>query len=454
MRASLRMRRFGSDLSEADEENSMHIPSFADLASSTVTALLRDIPLPQMAPVTQHYQRPQVKDVEAEVSRLLRQNGCLARLQKGQTVAITAGSRGITNLPLILRTIVREVKAVGGIPFLVPAMGSHGGASAEGQIKLLKGLGIDEETVEAPIKSSMETNVIGTTDRGMPVHMDAHAAAADAVIAVNRIKPHTSYRGAIESGVVKMLAIGLGKQKGAETCHACGYASMSENVAALGEVVLDCKNVLCGIAILENAFHDTASIHVLNPENMISSETELLREAWRLFPKIFFDALDVLVIDEIGKDISGTGFDCNVVGRYHNPHAYGGPNIKRLAILDITDKSKGNGNGIGMADAISRRAYDKFSPEQSYPNALTATATLSVNLPMVFATDQLAIQACIKVCGTQNPKDIRLVRIKNTIDMAQIYVSEALETYCREHPNIEITEKFAAFEFNADGNLW
>lgn len=436
------------------EADDMHFPIAEEMESSTVAALLRDIPLPDMAPATQLYDRNCIENVEAEVVRLLRHNGCLGRLYKGQTVAITAGSRGIANLSLILRTVVREVKAFGGVPFLVPAMGSHGGASAAGQIKLLKGLGIDEDTVEAPICSSMETVIVGTTLDGLPVHMDLNATKADAVIAVNRVKPHTSYRGAIESGVVKMLAIGLGKQKGAETCHGRGYADMAKNVAAFGKVILGRINILCGIAILENAFHETASIHVLDAGNMIEREISLLQEAWRLFPKIFFDELDILVIDEIGKDISGTGFDCNIVGRYHNPHAYGGPAINRLAILDITDKSKGNGNGIGMADAISMRAYDKFSPEQCYPNALTATATLSVKLPMILANDRMAIQACVKVCGVPNPEDIKLVRIKNTIEMERIFISRALTAHCREHPNLELVGEFQPLAFNNNGNLW
>ena len=416
--------------------------------------MLEGIPLPRVAPVAQHYDRPRVADIETEIIRLLREKGTFARLKQGQTVAVTAGSRGITGFPLALRAIVREVKAAGGVPFLVPAMGSHGGATAEGQLTLLKGLGIDEDTVEAPIRASMETVVLGKTPGDIPVHMDKHAAGADWIIAVNRVKPHTSYRGAIESGIAKMLAIGLGKQKGAEISHKLGFGRMAENVPAFAGVMLAGRKILCGIGIIENAFHETASIHVFDGEEILSREPELLKEAWRLAPKIFFDSLDVLVVDEIGKDIAGTGFDCNVVGRFHNPYGYGGPDITRLAVLDLTEKSNGNITGLGMADCTTRRAYAKFDTEQSYPNALTSTATLAVKMPLVFMSDRLAIKAAVKTCNIENLADVRLVRIKNTLDMGTIFVSETLKDYCLAHPNLEIVGDFAPFAFDDHGNLW
>ncbi len=421
---------------------------------SSVSALLQNTPLPKVVPVSQLFDGPAVNDMEAAVMRGLAESGCLVRLQKGQSVAVTAGSRGITNLPLAIRTVVRAVKQAGGRPFIVPAMGSHGGATAEGQQKLLAGLGIDENTVEAPVRSSMETVVVGKAANGLPAHMDKHAAAADAVIAINRIKPHTSFRGAIESGVVKMLTIGLGKQKGAEICHNLGFGHMAANVPAIAETILANKNILCGVGIVENAFHETALVEVMKPQELIAREKELLKEAFKLAPKIFFDSLDVLIIDEIGKDVSGTGFDCNVVGRYHNPHAYGGPEITRVAALDITDKSKGNGNGLGMVDFTTRRAFDKFDPEQTYPNSLTSTIPLSVKIPMVLASDRLAVQAAVKTCNVANRDAIRLVRIKNTNEMSSIYVSEALTGYCHEHPNLKVEGSAAPFAFNDAGNLW
>lgn len=421
---------------------------------SIVAALVEKTPLPRMAPVSQLYDRPRIEDMEAEVTRQINASGCLIRLRKGQSVAVTAGSRGITNLPLAIRAVVRAVKEAGGVPFVVPAMGSHGGASAEGQTKLLKGLGIDEHTVEAPVRATMETVVVGTSSNGLPAYMDTYAAEADAIIAINRIKPHTSFRGEIESGLAKMLVIGLGKQRGAESCHNLGFGHMAVNVPAIAQAILANRNILCGVGIVENAFHETAIVEVMKSENILAREKALLKEAFRLAPRIFFDSLDVLIIDEIGKDISGTGFDCNVVGRYHNPHAHGGPEITRALALDITDKSKGNGNGIGMLDFTTLRAFNKFDPEQTYPNSLTSTVPLPVKMPMVLASDKLAIQAAVKTANVENLDAIRVVRIKNTNEMGSIYVSEALIGYCREHPNLKVDGPARPFAFNEKGNLW
>jgi hypothetical protein len=333
-------------------------------------------------------------------------------------------------------------------------MGSHGGASAEGQVKLLKGLGIDEDSVEAPVKSSMRTVVVGTSAKGLPAHMDMYAAEADAVIAVNRVKPHTSFRGAIESGIVKMLVIGLGKQKGAEICHNLGFRHMAENVPDIAGAILANRKILAGVALIENAFHETAVVEILEPEEMIGREPALLRQAWDLAPKIFFDSLDVLIVDEIGKDISGTGLDSNVVGRFNNPHVQGGPDITRIVTLNVTDKSKGNANGIGLTDFTTRRLFDKVVAEQTYPNSLTSTVPLTVKMPMVLADDRQAVQAAVKTCNIPDLDAVRLVRIKNTNEMTSIYVSEALLDYCREHPNLEVEGPPAPLAFNSSGNLW
>lgn len=421
---------------------------------SIINDLLDGVPLPRVAPVTQLFERPLVTDMEGEVLRGFQKNGCLMKLRKGQSVAVTAGSRGISNIHLIIRAVVRAVRQAGGEPFVVPAMGSHGGATAEGQVKLLAGLGIDEITVEAPIRSSMETVLVGTTLNGLPAYMDKIASEADAVIPVNRIKPHTSFRGYVESGVVKMIAVGLGKQKGAEVCHKLGYDHIAANIPEIAKIILMKKNILCGVGIVENAFHETANIEVLSTEELVAQEEALLKEAFRLSPKIFFDSLDVLVLDEIGKDISGAGFDCNVVGRYHNRNAYGGPQITRVVTLDITDKSKGNGNGIGMTDYTTRRAFYKFIPEQTYPNAITSTAPVSANMPVVFANDRQAIQAAIKSSHLRDFADVRLVRIKNTNEIRTIFVSESLIGYCREHPNLRVEGEAMPFVFNEAGNLW
>ncbi|MRR10268.1 DUF2088 domain-containing protein, partial [bacterium] len=338
---------------------------------STIDRLLDPIPIPRLVKVRQSFERPQVADVAAELVRKLKAAGAFARVKAGDRVAITAGSRGITGLPLVLKTVAAEIRKAGGEPFLFPAMGSHGGATAEGQRDMLAGMGITEETVGAPIRSSMETIEIGVSSNGFPVHLDRFAAEADGVVVVNRIKPHVAFRGPCESGLMKMIVIGMGKQKGADTCHELGFGTMAENLQTMGKVTLAKAKVLCGVALLENAYHETARVEVIPGGEIPAREPALLEEAWRLYPRLYFDRLDVLIIDEIGKDISGTGFDTNVVGRYHTPYVSGGPTITRIACLDITARSHGNANGLGILDFTTRRAFDKFDFDNTYPKSLT-----------------------------------------------------------------------------------
>ncbi|HEX5679875.1 MAG TPA: lactate racemase domain-containing protein, partial [Desulfobacterales bacterium] len=273
---------------------------------STIDTLLQDIPIPRMTKVLQAFERPRVVDVEGELVRKLRDSNALAKVRSGQKIAITAGSRGITSLPLMLKVLVSEIKRAGGDPFLFPAMGSHGGATAEGQRDMLVGMGITEESIGAPIRATMETVEIGRSDNGFPVHIDAQAHQADGIVVVNRVKPHVAFRGKCESGLMKMIVIGMGKQKGADICHELGFGKMAENILSMGRVTLGKTNILCGVGILENAYHETAQLEVMTREEIPVREPALLEIAWRLYPQIYFEQLDVLIIDEIGKDISGT----------------------------------------------------------------------------------------------------------------------------------------------------
>ncbi|HOK20370.1 MAG TPA: lactate racemase domain-containing protein, partial [Thermosynergistes sp.] len=314
---------------------------------SAVKKLLCDMPIPRMVKVRQRFERPKIEDVASELVKKLKDKGVLSAIKPGQSVAIGVGSRGITNLPLMVKTLVDAIKGAGGEPFIVPAMGSHGGATAEGQKGVLERLGVAEEYVGVPIRSSMEVVEIGRTSKGLPVRIDKHALSADHIAIINRIKLHTTFRGKYESGLMKMITIGLGKQAGAEICHELGFEQMAENVVAIAKVALQKMNLLFAVGVIENAYHETARIAVLEKDEIEEEEPKLLEEAKRLYPKIPFDSLDVLIIDEIGKDISGTGFDTNIVGRYTVPTMTGGPSIKRVVVLDITDKSHGNGNGLG-----------------------------------------------------------------------------------------------------------
>ncbi|HCL79159.1 MAG TPA: hypothetical protein DIC53_04235 [Synergistaceae bacterium] len=421
---------------------------------SAIDELLSPIAIPRVVKVRQNFDRPRVENVEEELARQIRGGGYLKAVRPGSKIAITAGSRGVANIPLLLRTVVREVRAAGADPFIFPAMGSHGGATAEGQAAMLSGMGVTEDFVEAPIRATMETVSVGTSENGVPAYLDRYADEADGIIVVNRIKPHVAFRGPYESGLMKMITIGMGKQRGADNAHRLGFGRMAENIPAVARVTLARKNILFAVGTLENAYHETARIEVLPASAIEAREPELLEEAWRLYPKIFFDQLDVLVVDEIGKDISGTGFDTNVLGRYHTPYASGGPNITRIAVLDITDASHGNGNGLGILDMTTRRAYEKFDFEQSYPNSLTSTVPLSVKIPMVLKNDRQAIQAAIKTCNVEDWSGVRMARIKNTVHLSEMEVSENLSDEVRRHRNMEVAGGPYDLPFDGKGNLF
>lgn len=421
---------------------------------SFIDQALDPVVIPRFVRVRQNFERPRVEDPVAELLRQIENGKYLDGIKEGMKIAVTAGSRGITNYPLLLKTLCSEVEKRGALPFIFPAMGSHGGATAEGQLRLLAGLGITEETMGAPIVSSMETVQIGTAANGRPVYLDRFADGADGIIVINRVKPHTGFRGKVESGICKMCAIGMGKQKGAAFCHAEGFGHMAENIPAIAAVTLAKKNILCCVALLENAYHETAQIEVMRADEVLEKEPALLKRAWELLAKIQLDEFDVLVMDEIGKNIAGTGFDTNVVGRYNTPYAFGGPKITRVTALDITDVSHGNGNGIGMLDMTTRRAYEKFNMDETYPNAITTTVPLTVKIPMVLRNDRQAIQGCIRTCGVSDPAKLRVVRVKNTIALDEIEVSEALIPAVKENPHMEILTEPYELKFNEQGNLF
>lgn len=422
---------------------------------STIDTLLDPIPVPRMVRVRQRFDRPVVRDPEAELVSGLRAKGVLAGLKKRMSIAVTVGSRGITNQPLLVKTLVRELKAAGAEPFIIPAMGSHGGATAAGQRSMLEGMGFTEKEMGAPIRATMDTVVIGESANGLPVYIDRYASEADGIVIINRIKPHVAFRGPYESGLMKMLAIGLGKQKGADICHELGFGRMAENIPALGRVTLASGRILFAVGTLENAYHETSRIEVLRAGEVESREPFLQEEAKRLSPKLHLDELDVLIIDEIGKDISGTGFDTNVVGRYHTPYISGGPSITRILVLDITDVSHGNANGLGIVDFTTRRAYEKFDFENTYPNSLTSTVPASVKLPMVLKSDRQAMQAAIKTCNIPDKTTVRMARIKNTVTLGEIEVSENLLDEVRANPYMEIDTRSAPAElpFDGEGNI-
>jgi len=421
-----------------------------------VEKLLHSTPIPEVARIEQKFDRPVIRNIEDDFSSKLHNSGVLKEIRKGWRAAITVGSRSISNGPLIVKLLVKELKKRGAEPFIIPAMGSHGGAAAEGQRNMLESMGFTESYVQAPIRSSMEVVRLGTTDRGLPVYIDRYAHKAEAIIIFNRIKPHVSFRGNFESGLMKMIAIGLGKQKGAEACHELGYESMEQNIIDIARISLNKSRISFAVGLIENAYHETCSIEILKKEEIEQNEPALQQSARDLLPRIFFKELDVLIIDEIGKDISSTGFDTNVVGRFHTPCAYaiGSPDITRIAVLDLTEASHGNANGLGIVDFTTRRLFNKFRFDQTYPNALTSTVPLSVKIPMVLKNDRLAIQAAIKSCNIVNKEEVRLVRIKNTIKVDQIEVSGNLLAEVRNHEKQRLLSDPRPLDFDNLGNLF
>jgi hypothetical protein len=420
---------------------------------SSIDDLLADVPLPLMTRVVQRLDRPIVKDIEQELFDQLRATDVLSTILPGQSVAIAVGSRGITDQPRVVKALVAKIRETGGRPFVVPAMGSHGGATAEGQRQVLVAMGITEDYVGCPIKATMDVLQVGVSANGLPVYVGKYAHDADAIIVINRVKPHVGFSGKVESGLMKLISIGLGNQKGADTCHELGMGKMAETVPAVARVVLGNTNLLFGVALLENAYHETCRIEVLPNAEIESKEPGLLTEAKRLAPKLLFDRLDVLIMDEIGKDISGTGFDTFVVGRYHSPYISGGPQITRISVLDLTERTHGNFIGLGIVDFTTRRVYGKLDFEQTYPNSLTSTLTLGVKVPMVLRNDRQAIQAAIKTCNIGDKRQVRLVRIKNTALLSEIEVSESLLAEVNANSSLQAAGASYNWQFDQNGNL-
>ncbi|MFL6517836.1 hypothetical protein QF028_004254 [Neobacillus sp. B4I6] len=416
--------------------------------------LLKDIPVPKMAKVKVHFDNTKIDDLGTTLKEQLQQVHIQKKVQPGMEIAVAVGSRGLDRLVEITEVTVKFLKDLGAKPFIVPSMGSHGGATAEGQREVLAHLGVTEESVGCEIRSSMDVVKISELPNGLPVYVDKFASEADGIVVINRVKPHTAFRGPVESGIMKMISIGLGKQKGAEACHQMGFKYMAENVPAMAKIIMEETPILFGVATVENAFDKVAIIDVLTPEEIINREHELQKQAKELLPKLFFDQLDVLVIDEIGKNISGDGMDPNITGRYPTPYASGGPEVNKMAVLDVTHQSEGNANGVGTADFTTQRLIDKMDKEGTYANGLTSTVVAPTKIATTLPNDKQAIQAAIKTCNILDFRNVKLVRIKNTLVLSEIEVSEPLLEYVKQHPNMELSSDLYDIPFNENGNLF
>lgn len=420
----------------------------------SIHELLKDVPIPRMAPVRQLFDATCLDDVPAEVRRQMSRPEVVQAIRPGMSIAITAGSRGIDKLALIIREVVACLKERGAKPFVIPAMGSHGGATAAGQLDVIHGYGVTEDYVGCPVIATMEVKQIGTLDDGRPIMINRLAAEADGIISLNRIKAHTAFRGNYESGVMKMLTIGLGCQAGAEVCHRQGILHLGPNVEKFAFGILRNARVLLGVGIIENAYDKVAMIRVMTAKEIPEVEPELLKIAKSRMACLKLPQVDVLIVDKIGKDISGEGMDPNIAGRWIVPTIKGGIDACRIGILDITDETLGNVVGLGMADTCSRRVVERMSRENTYPNSLTSTVTCLCKIPMYFDTQKETIQATIKMTPAKAPKDVTMIRIASTLAMDTIWVSENLLDQVARAEDMEILGEPRALVFDENDDLF
>jgi len=410
---------------------------------------------PKVLRVQQNFDSTHITDIPTKVSEQIGKLGLSSRLKTGQTVAITAGSRGVANIAVIIRAAVNELRQLGVRPFIIPAMGSHGGGTADGQRLVLEHYGITEASLGAPIRATMETTQIGETPQGIPVFLDNYALEADHVVVVNRIKPHTDFDGDIESGLCKMMAIGLGKHTGAIHYHRAnikhGYYTVITNVARV--VRQNCR-ILFGLGIVENAYDETAAIEAMLTPEIEASEKRLLAIAKANLARIPFDQADVLVVDEMGKNISGAGMDTNVIGR--NVSQRERPPIKpsftRIFVRDLSAESYGNAVGIGLADLVTRRLVNKIDYTPTYINAITSTNVEAARVPVTFDTDREAIETAFSTCGS-SVEACRMIWIKNTLKLDQFIMTEALMDEIGSKPHLKVLERLGELPFDGKGNL-
>jgi hypothetical protein len=413
--------------------------------------------LPPVFRVRQTFDAPRVRDVGAEVRSQLARLALESSIKPGDSVAITAGSRGVANIHLITRAIVEHVKSLRGVPFIVPAMGSHGGGTAAGQTQVLESYGVTEAFCGCPIRAGMETVVVCQTAEGFDVHFDRHAFGADHVIVANRVKPHTDFVGDIESGLMKMMLIGLGKHEGAKVYHSAiqdySFGQIVRSVA--GRLLESCK-IAAGVGIVENGYDETAAILAIAPSEFEAREKELLVLAKKLMPRLPFDQIHLLIIDEIGKNISGTGMDTNVVGRKYQVHRAAQdefPKVKRILIRGLTEETHGNAAGIGLAEFCTRRVIEQTDVEKTRINCLTAGHISAAMMPLDFPSDRAAIEAALPTIGMVRPNEAKVVWIRNTLDLREVECSAVYRDEARAREDLEILTEPRPLPLDTAGNL-
>lgn len=412
---------------------------------------------PTIYSVRQIAEQPTVSNVADKVYQLWLNSPVAKRVKPGQRIAIGCGSRGINQIGVIVQQTVRAFQELGTKPFIVAAMGSHGGATPQGQRELLASYRISEKELGVPVLTDMDAQVIGTNSWGEPVWWDKNAFAADGVVTVSRVKPHTDYRGPYESGITKMLVIGLGKREGASQHHRWGWKGLQQMLPESAKVILEKTKFLGGLAILENAQELTAHLQVVDRDELLQVEPQLLKRAFELMGRLPFDEIDVLVVGEIGKNYSGAGIDPNVVGRLLIEAApeleTNKPKITRMCALDLSPESHGNGTGVGIADLTTQRLLARIEQEPFRMNNLTARFLWRSKLPLAFPNDRECIQAALDTCWQPIPEKLKFVIIPNTLEVAELWVSQPLAEWAKTQSTLAVNPTPMAIPFDENGNL-
>jgi Lactate racemase N-terminal domain len=411
---------------------------------------------PNMYRVRQRFEGPAVQDIPATVAAELARVNVASVIKPGQTVALTAGSRGVANIATIIKATADYLQTIGAKPFVIPAMGSHGGGTADGQLDVLRHYGITEDSMGVPLRATMEVVQVGETPDGIPVWLDKYATEADQIGVINRVKPHTDFSGAIESGLFKMMTIGLGKYHGAQHYHRANVQYGYEQVIrTVGRTVLRHARIAFGLGIIENGYDQTAIIQAVPASQFEEIELKLQALSKQLVARLPFDFIHLLIVEEMGKNISGAGMDTKVIGRIMNiiEESPKRPRILRIYVRDLHDDSYGNATGVGLADFVSRRLVNKIDPTATYINCLTGLSPESARIPMTVDTDREAVEAALGTIGLVKPEEARIVRIKNTLLLEELDVSEALLPEVKQDDSLEILWGPKALAFGNAGAL-
>ncbi len=418
--------------------------------NSNIKKNRNEMMFPLIRCVHQNIKTPSIADVGSELNGKLYEFGLKNSVKPNDTVAITAGSRGINHLDTILKALVDYLKELKTSPFIIPAMGSHGGGTVEGQLQILNDYGITEENMGCPIKASMDVVEIGESEFGYPVYLDKYAASADKIIVVNKIKSHSKFLGDVESGLSKMSLIGLGKHKGAKLYHRLiDRYSWPRVIKSLLKVILKNAPIICGIAIIQNINNELAQLHVLHPDEFLTKEPELLRSYKDLTEHLPFKEIDLLIVDEMGKNIFGTGMDTNITGRKEGSNMQ----VRWLFVRDLTEESHGNAQGVGLADFTTKKLVDKIDYTKMYTNALTAFRTDSPKIPVFFQNDKEVLNTIFDLAGVEDPSTFRIIWIKNTLELRKIIVSEYFFDQIEARDNLSFIGDEEPIEFDSSGFL-